>query len=298
MSNPARRADCRRMSPTKSTVIRTTRIRTPMRSPTFTDLPAIAPIDCPTVIGQYDKHDVDASPGGTVVGRSRSNRPVGTPSSGDPPVAPAPRDRRAGGRRHRCHLQHRIGPPEAWSHPWCVLHGGGIVYQAQPGIRRSERWELPVHPQWRGRQRSGLSDARVTIEPVGAGGELRTTDGFPLRMSKGDIAHITVSFAAWNCPTIELRGRTTIPIHLAGPLGVNTTVAVVPGFHFDPPNAGVLIGTQDQTRSDGPPALHGPVVTLAAALRTQRRRSGRGPSQIWEAALRLPSKNTSSPCRS
>ncbi len=142
---------------------------------------------------------------------------------------------------------------------------------------------------------SGLSDARVTIEPVGAGGELRTSYGFPLRMSKGDIAHITVSFAAWNCPTIELHGRTTIPIHLAGPLGVNTTVSVVPGFRFDPPDAGVLIGSPDQTRSDGPPALHGPGVTLAAALRTQRRRSGRGQptlealSEDWNTSSSCPS---------
>lgn len=101
----------------------------------------------------------------------------------------------------------------------------------------------------------GLTNARVTIGPVGDGGEVGPTDGFPLRMSSGEVAHITMTFDSWNCRTIELRGRTTVPIHLAGPLGLATTVAVVPGFHFDPPNAGVLIGTQDQNEIGWPAGI-------------------------------------------
>jgi hypothetical protein len=92
---------------------------------------------------------------------------------------------------------------------------------------------------------AGLSGARVTIARFGAEGELGPRHGFPLTLTGGRQAHLTLTFASWNCRAIEPHGSDTIPIHVSSPLGLNTTVSVVPGFHFDPPGAGVLIGYPD-----------------------------------------------------
>jgi hypothetical protein len=92
---------------------------------------------------------------------------------------------------------------------------------------------------------AGLSDARVTIAPLNAGGELGPAHGFPLTVQGGGVAHITMTFATWNCQAIARHGSYTVPIHLSSPLGLSTTVSVVPGFHFDPPGTGVLIGWSD-----------------------------------------------------
>jgi hypothetical protein len=92
---------------------------------------------------------------------------------------------------------------------------------------------------------AGLTGATVTIARFGAEGELGTGHGFPLTLAGGREAHITLTFAHWNCQAIESHGSDTVPIHVTSPLGLNATVAVVPGFHFDPPDAGVLIGYPD-----------------------------------------------------
>jgi hypothetical protein len=92
---------------------------------------------------------------------------------------------------------------------------------------------------------AGLGTARVTVAQFGAEGESGPIHGFPTTIKGGREAHITMTFATWNCQAIEPHGSNTVPVHLSGPLGLNTTVSVVPGFHFDPPNAGVLIGSPD-----------------------------------------------------
>jgi hypothetical protein len=92
---------------------------------------------------------------------------------------------------------------------------------------------------------AGLSGARVTIAQFGPEGELGPRHGFPLTLTGGGHAHITLTYASWKCQAIESHGSDTVPIHLSGPLGLNATVSVVPGFHFDPPDAGVLIGQPD-----------------------------------------------------
>jgi hypothetical protein len=53
-------------------------------------------------------------------------------------------------------------------------------------------------------------------------------------------------FGTWNCRAIEPHGTDTVPVHLSGLFRVNATVSVVAGFHFDPPTAGVLIGSVDR----------------------------------------------------
>jgi hypothetical protein len=92
---------------------------------------------------------------------------------------------------------------------------------------------------------AGLSGAGVSIAPLGAEGSSGATHGFPLTIQGGHEAHITMTFARWNCQKIEPHGSNTVPLHLSTLLGLNTTVSVVPGFHFDPPGAGVLIGSPD-----------------------------------------------------
>jgi hypothetical protein len=93
---------------------------------------------------------------------------------------------------------------------------------------------------------TGLSGARVSVALVDAGGDLAPGHGSPLTVPGGRVAHITMTFATWNCRTIKPHGSNTVPIHLSNSLGLNATVSVVPGFHFDPPDAGVLIGSPDQ----------------------------------------------------
>jgi hypothetical protein len=92
---------------------------------------------------------------------------------------------------------------------------------------------------------AGLSGAGVTIARFGAVGALGPRHGFPLTLTGGSEAHITLTFARWNCKAIESHGSNTVPIHVASPLGLDATVSVVPGFHFDPPDAGVLLGYPD-----------------------------------------------------
>ena len=101
----------------------------------------------------------------------------------------------------------------------------------------------------------GLSDGTVTIATLGAGGERGLAQGFPLRLGSGQSARVTMTFARWNCVAIEPHGNTTVPFHLSGPLGLDTTVSVVPGFHFDPPDAGVLIGAPDQNEIGWPAGI-------------------------------------------
>jgi hypothetical protein len=92
----------------------------------------------------------------------------------------------------------------------------------------------------------GLGDAKTTVAQLGAGGELGSGHGFPLTINGGQVAHITMTFATWHCQSIKRHGSTTVPLHLSHSLGLNATVSVVPGFHFDQPGAGVLIGSPDQ----------------------------------------------------
>ena len=92
---------------------------------------------------------------------------------------------------------------------------------------------------------AGLSGARVTIAPFDALGELGPRHGFPLTLTGGHQAQITLTFASWNCRAIEPHGSDTVPIHVSSSLGLDATVSLVPGFHFDPPDAGVLMGYPD-----------------------------------------------------
>jgi hypothetical protein len=92
---------------------------------------------------------------------------------------------------------------------------------------------------------AGLSDVRVSVALFGAEGQLVPSHGVPLTIQGGREAHITMTFAKWNCQKIEPHGNNSVPIHLSNPLGLNATVSVLPGFHFDPPSAGVLIGSPD-----------------------------------------------------
>ncbi len=100
----------------------------------------------------------------------------------------------------------------------------------------------------------GLGGARVGVARLGAGGT-QAAHGFPLRIAHGDVARITMTFATWNCRAIQLHGSDTVPLHLSGPLGVSTTVSLVPGFHFDPPDAGVLIGAPDENEIGWPAGI-------------------------------------------
>jgi hypothetical protein len=90
---------------------------------------------------------------------------------------------------------------------------------------------------------AGLSGAKVSVAQLGAEGG--ATHGFPVTIQAGHEAHLTMTFARWNCQGIRPLGGNTIPLHLTSLLGLNDTVSVVPGFHFDPPGAGVLIGSPD-----------------------------------------------------
>jgi hypothetical protein len=91
----------------------------------------------------------------------------------------------------------------------------------------------------------GLVGARVTVARLGTGGAMESAHAFPLAIAGGHEVHITMTFARWRCSEIKLHGSDTVPIHLSDPLGLNTTVSVVPGYHFDPPSTGVLIGSSD-----------------------------------------------------
>jgi hypothetical protein len=92
---------------------------------------------------------------------------------------------------------------------------------------------------------AGLSGAGVTIVRFGAEGELGPRHRFPLTLRGGSEAHITLTFARWSCQAIQSHGSDTVPVHVSSPLGLDATVSVVPGFHFDPPDAGVLLGYPD-----------------------------------------------------
>jgi len=50
---------------------------------------------------------------------------------------------------------------------------------------------------------AGLSGARVTIAQFGPEGELGPRHGFPLTLTGGGHAHITLTYASWKCQAIE-----------------------------------------------------------------------------------------------
>jgi hypothetical protein len=91
----------------------------------------------------------------------------------------------------------------------------------------------------------GLGGARVSVAVAGAGGAVRPSRGMPVSVGGGVAAHITMTFARWDCRAIEEHGSNTVPLHLSGPIGVDTTVSVVPGLRFDPPNWSGPVGTPD-----------------------------------------------------
>jgi hypothetical protein len=91
----------------------------------------------------------------------------------------------------------------------------------------------------------GLSDSRISFIPyragVGPGNPVRG----PVSLTANGEVEIMMSFGSWDCRSIAIHGNDTVPIHVRSPLGVTSTVSVVPGFHFDPPGTPVLVGIPD-----------------------------------------------------
>lgn len=91
----------------------------------------------------------------------------------------------------------------------------------------------------------GLSDPTITFAPYGTGvGPGHPRKG-PVSLSPNREMQIMMSFGTWDCRHVALHGSGTVPIHVRSPLGINATMAVVPGMHFDPPGTSVLVGQSD-----------------------------------------------------
>jgi hypothetical protein len=91
----------------------------------------------------------------------------------------------------------------------------------------------------------GLEGPHVAISVVGENGTGPRVGSGNVRVASGSEVRITVTFTAWDCGRLVARGSETVPIHISGPLGLQTTQSVVPGFHFDPPSTGVVVGIPD-----------------------------------------------------
>lgn len=91
----------------------------------------------------------------------------------------------------------------------------------------------------------GLSRPTITFASYGTGVGLGHPHKSPVSLSPNGEMQITMSFGTWDCRHVVLHGSSTVPIHVRSPLGINATVAVVPGMHFDPPGMPVLVGQSD-----------------------------------------------------
>jgi len=91
----------------------------------------------------------------------------------------------------------------------------------------------------------GLEDPRVAMSVIDVDGTDRPVGSGNVRVAGGGEVHIAMTFTSWDCGRLNPRGSETDPIHISGPLGLQTTQSLVPGFHFDPPNTSVLIGIPD-----------------------------------------------------
>jgi hypothetical protein len=85
----------------------------------------------------------------------------------------------------------------------------------------------------------GLVDPRIAISHTNVSGESRFIGSANVRVPRGSEVHIELTFAAWDCGRLISRGSETVPIHISGPLGLQTTQSLVPGLHFDPPSTSV-----------------------------------------------------------
>lgn len=91
----------------------------------------------------------------------------------------------------------------------------------------------------------GLSDSKISFVSYTAGVGLGNPVEGPVSLTANGEVEIMMSFGSWDCRSIAIHGNDTVPIHVRSPLGINSTVSVVPGFHFDPPGTPVLVGIPD-----------------------------------------------------
>ncbi len=113
----------------------------------------------------------------------------------------------------------------------------------------------------------GLADPVVTLALTGgAVGDGRPGVGSVTVRSQGTV-RITMRFGSWDCRQIRLHGSDTVPIHVRSPLGLDSTVSVLPGLHFDPPGTPVVtVGMADANQ-----------IGWAAAITSKACHPGSGP---------------------
>ena len=91
----------------------------------------------------------------------------------------------------------------------------------------------------------GLGRPRLAVSLLRPDGtSARGAGGLPV-VGGGDQIRVVLTFLSWNCDRIENYGSTTVPVHARGPLGLNATTSLDPGFHFDPPGVATIDSQSD-----------------------------------------------------
>jgi hypothetical protein len=94
-------------------------------------------------------------------------------------------------------------------------------------------------------QSPGLGRPTVRLAVESASGAPGRRVGGPVRVGGGGEVVVSMTFGSWNCGRIDADGSDSVPVHMHGPLGIHTTVSVLPGVHFDRPDSAVIIGSPD-----------------------------------------------------
>jgi hypothetical protein len=104
---------------------------------------------------------------------------------------------------------------------------------------------VPFHLEGVDARAPGLGRPRVAVSLLQADGTPARSDGGSPVVGGGLQIRVVLTFRSWDCDRIENYGSATLPVHARGPLGLNATTSLDPGFHFDPPGVDSIDGPSD-----------------------------------------------------